>query len=376
MSLGKDLAYIRKKQNLSLEDIQNEIKIPLQTLKSIEDGSIFTDSGETKTYIRSFVRSYAKVLGLADDDVVQALNEMEAGTYSGSLLADTKKPDEVYQDIEKIDTSKDAEPVKEDSETGSKVTADSEHEPKPKPKQPSESTPAYTPPKPKPVPATDVNSVNWADMGKKFTSVRKHSNLWVIISFFIVLVIAILATIFYWDSLSSVFSEDPQPEPQTEVIDPSAPPSETQIPEAENTIPTQIPTTSETGEPEQPANQAIQSLDDTLTVTVYAAFDKLEPVRVTSDFNWKTNPFWMEQGNAFNFDFRDSLLIDGQYSRMLLLFNGHIIENPRQSYFDETFNAVLITRSILDQPRFLEAAPAEFPLEIGAPDSTEYVIRY
>lgn len=355
MSLGKDLAYIRKKQNLSLEDIQNEIKIPLQTLKSIEDGSIFTESGETKTYIRSFVRSYAKVLGLLDEDVVQALNEMEAGTYSGNILADTKKPDE-------------SDPIKKGRKSDS--------ESKSKPKLNTESGSAYTPPKPNPVPATDVNSVNWADMGKKFTSVRKHSNLWVIISFFIVLVIAIFAAIFYWNSLSSVFSDDVQTESQPEMTTPSAPQSETQIPEAENTIPTQIPTSTKSQEPEQTTNQALQALGDTLTVTVYAAFDKLEPVRVTSDFNWKTNPFWMEQGDAFNFDFRDSLLVNGQYSRMLLLFNGHIIENPRQSYFDETFNAVLITRSILNQPRYLEAASEEFPLEIGAPDSTEYVIRY
>jgi len=93
MSLGKDLAFVRKKQNLSLEDIQNEIKIPLSTLKSIEDGSIFTDSGETKTYIRSFVRSYAKVLGIPDSEIVQALNEMEDGTYTGSLLGESKKPE-------------------------------------------------------------------------------------------------------------------------------------------------------------------------------------------------------------------------------------------------------------------------------------------
>ncbi len=84
----------------------------------------------------------------------------------------------------------------------------------------------------------------------------------------------------------------------------------------------------------------------------------------------------MEQGDAFNFEFRDSLLIDGQYSRMLLLFNGHIIENPRQNYFDETFDAILITRSVVNQPEYLEPAPAVFPLEVGPPDSTEFVIRF
>lgn len=354
MSLGKDLAFIRKKQNLSLEDIQNEIKIPLLTLKSIEDGSIFTDSGETKTYIRSFVRSYAKVLGIEDSEIVQALNELEAGTYSGSLLSDTKKPDEVYHEIDNIDPEK--------SETEDK---EAKKDPK------SVSGPQRT----KPSPATDVHSVNWADMGKRFSSVRQHSNLWVVISFLVILVVALLVTIFYWDSLSSAFSSEEADEPQVETVQPSAPQEGSQIPTAEN-----IPAIDEDPETmnrsEDTPDDTPITLGDTLTVTVYAAFDKLEPVRVTSDFNWKTNPFWMEQGDAFNFEFGDSLLVDGQYSRMLLLFNGHIIENPRQSYFDETFNAILITRSVLDQPRYLEPAPAEFPLDIGAPDSTEYVIRF
>ncbi|HBQ61515.1 MAG TPA: hypothetical protein DD671_18375, partial [Balneolaceae bacterium] len=102
----------------------------------------------------------------------------------------------------------------------------------------------------------------------------------------------------------------------------------------------------------------------------------LEPVRVTSDLNWRTNPFWMEEGEAYNFDFSDTLLVRGQYSRLLLLFNGHVIENPRQNNFSSSFNSILLTREVLDQPRYLAPPPEEFPLEIGAPDSTIYRIRY
>lgn len=96
---------------------------------------------------------------------------------------------------------------------------------------------------------------------------------------------------------------------------------------------------------------------DTLTLAVYAAFDKLEPVRVTSDLNWRTNPFWMEQGEAFNFDFNDSLLVRGQYSRMLLLFNGHVIDNHRQ-YYDPENESLVITRSILNDSGYFGPAPA------------------
>ncbi|HCI71511.1 MAG TPA: hypothetical protein DHV30_13330, partial [Balneola sp.] len=62
MSLGSDLETIRKEKNLSLEDIFEVTKIPVHTLISIEKDTLFKSSSESKTYLRSFVRSYAKAL--------------------------------------------------------------------------------------------------------------------------------------------------------------------------------------------------------------------------------------------------------------------------------------------------------------------------
>jgi hypothetical protein len=133
------------------------------------------------------------------------------------------------------------------------------------------------------------------------------------------------------------------------------------------------------GTPRTPVSFDTENLDelrDTLTVVVYAAFDKLEPVRVTSDLNWRTNPFWMEQGQAFKFDFKDTLLVRGQYSRMLLMFNGHVIENPTNSYFNTDFNSVMLTRSDLQTSSFMEPAPTELPNDVTLPDSIVYRIQY
>jgi hypothetical protein len=69
-------------------------------------------------------------------------------------------------------------------------------------------------------------------------------------------------------------------------------------------------------------------------------------------------------------------LVRGQYSRLLLLFNGHVVENPRQNYFNTAFNSIMITRDIIDQPEFLAPAPSEFPLQVGAPDSTIFPISF
>lgn len=360
MSLGKDLATIRKSQNLSLEDIQNAIKIPLDTIKSIESGKIFDDPNMNKTYVRSFVRSYAKVLKLDDEDVVKALDDMEVGIYSGNLLAGTDIPEEPTSTFGIRDQEED--PVDDDPAAFEPVGST----PEPKPSQkPAKSQ--------KPSSGPELSTINWADMGRKFTTAGKSSKIWLVISFLIVLGLIAGSAYIFWDDITSIF--DGPTATQQETTNPTAD-QETIIPAPIDTsaVDEQEPN-SNSGQQDFTSNEPI-TLGDTLTLTVYAAYGQLEPVRVTSDFNWRTNPFWMEEGEAYNFDFRDTLLVRGQYSRMLLLFNGHIIENPRQNYFDTAFNSIMITRSVLDQPELLAPAPREFPLEIGAPDSTVYRIRY
>lgn len=357
MSLGNDLASIRKSQNLTLEDIQNAIKIPLDTLKSIENGSIFNDPSRNKTYIRSFVRSYAKVLKIEDDEIVRALDEMEAGTYSGGLIHEPK--DDISESgftIGRKDyTASYSEPE----------VVEPDSEPEEQPKKTSQAPPP------------EVESINWADLGRKFTPAGKSSRAWLFVVLFVIVVALAGSGYYFWEDIANLsFGDDipaaqqPEPEPSGDPILPTPLDSAQTEQESEISPDTENQTSEETSE------AGLIELGDTLTISVYAAYGQLEPVRITSDLNWRTNPFWMEEGESYYFDFSDTLLVRGQYSRMLLLFNGHVIENPRQNYFNPTFNSIMITRSALNQPRYLAAPPEEFPLEIGAPDSTIYRIRF
>ena len=363
MSLGKDLASIRKGQNLSLEDIQNAVKIPLDTLKSIENDSIFDDKNKNKTYVRSFVRSYAKELKLNDDEVVQALDEVEAGTYAGSILRDSSQTTE---DITPPSEEEIQEPEEEQKESPSEKSF----------------TPEPVQTKPKPIiPPQEDDAFEWADLGNKFSTASKSSRLWTIVVAIVVVLSLAGASYYFWDDIFSGAEDEPVAIEQQESPDVSNEneSNETVVPPAavdsSTAIQNPVPENNPTSEPAIYSSQ-ISELGDTLTVAVYAAYGQLEPVRITSDLNWTTNPFWMEEGEAYNFDFRDTLLVRGQYSRLLLLFNGHVIENPRQNYFDTAFNSIMITRDVIEQPEYLEAAPLEFPLEVGAPDSIIYRIRF
>ena len=359
MSLGKDLASIRKEQGLSLDEIQHSIKIPILTLKSIESESIFESSEHNQTYIRSFIRSYAKALKINDETAVKALDAFESGTYESSIL--------LGSDATKTETPSVIPPatVDDDSEEESFDLADVE------PPKIEHATP-----KPKP----EVENVNWADMGRKFTLQESGSKVW-IIALVVIFILALGGTGFYFRAeIAELFDSTSGAEQQENTsgfAENNVPANTPETPAAEdNTI------SAPTQEFQEPAEQEVitqsmTTLGDTLTVAVYAAYDRLEPVRVTSDLNWRTNPFWMEQGEAFYFDFQDTLLIRGQYTRMMLLFNGHIIERPRQLYYSPEYSSIMLTRDIFNSDQYMTPASAdEFPLEVGAPDSIVYRLQY
>ncbi|MFN1835855.1 helix-turn-helix domain-containing protein [Balneola sp. MJW-20] len=349
MSLGKDLASIRKEQNLTLEDIQHENKMSLDTLKSIEDGSIFDQDESQITYIRSFVRSYAKALKIPEENIVAALDAVEVGIYhKGILMGETL----------------DMEPVPELPEEKPKETV--AQDPVPAPTKKAENAKQ----------APEVDQINWADMGRKFSPGTRNPRLWMLGSLIVIIILIVSIAWIYRDNIGNLLSSE---EVASEQVDDQQNDTSNMINAVDSTE-NETEATPEPNEPNIAASPAESSqntvMPDTLTVTVYAANGQLEPVRVISDFNWKTNPFWMEQGEAYSFDFRDTLLVRGQYSRFLLLYNGHLIENPRMNYFSDEFDAILVSRAILSDDRYQEAAPDEFPLEVGPPDTIEYKIRF
>lgn len=346
MSLGKDLANIRKEQNLTLEDIQHEVKMSLDTLQSIEDDTIFDRDESQITYTRSFVRSYAKALKIPEEHIVAALDAVEVGIYhKGILMGETVDMPELPP--EKDEEEKPAAPIATEGSS----------------KESTSSSPAASSP--------EVDQINWADMGRRFNPGARNPRMWMLASILVLVIVVISLAWIYRDSIANIFAASEDPVEQVE--QPEAPDEDAA---AVDTTITEDQPADDLQQESTENDRNLSGLPDTLSVAVYAANGQLEPVRIISDFNWKTNPFWMEEGEAYGFDFRDTLLVRGQYSRMLLLYEGHLIENARMNYFNDEFDAIMITRSILSDPRYQTAPPDSFPLEVGPPDSIEYVIRF
>jgi hypothetical protein len=366
-SLGKDLAIIRKHLGYSIEDIHSATKIPLDTLKTIESGAIFDQTDEIKTYVRSFVRTYGKALKLDEQLLLDSLDLQQAYLYDNLLLTafpelnkelKFKTTDHKETTPEEKSEKPESDEDKKDTDVEVKMSTrfvadftdgdDSESEDVPKTEEVKKEE------KFKPVPPPGVRSINWADTGRKLVTNRQKTPVWVIGS--VVILLVLFVSIYYFVR-NDLFQADIEPTEQPSPIEQSAP---AQTNGSDLTL-----DLTEPPETEEPA-----ILDGTLYLTVYAATERLDPVRVWSDLKPRIDPYWMERGVALNFEFRDTIRVRGQYSNMLLFMNGHLIQNFRQEYFNADESAVEITRDIFEEDtRWATQVPFELPPNVSEPDS-------
>lgn len=353
-SLGQDLAAIRKQKHMSLEDLHNATKIPKHILQAIEDDTIFTDFSENKTYIRSYVRSYGKAVKLDDEQVVDALNKFEEGQYTGQLLQE----EEISGEAEAETT---AEEFREADEEKGPDDMVHDHVPESPGEQQAEASAGAEriPPPP------SVDSVDWADMGRRFTPLQSKSRMWIGI---VVILMIVLAVVFFWiyqNNPDLLSSNQVSPETTQNLSQPGVVPDSLQLnlSNSEDTNASSF-TANTDSDTETPA----QTLPDTLSMLIYAAYGKLEPVRVYTDVMDNLNPYWIEYGEAFRFEFVNEIRLRGQYSRMELLVNGHPIENFRQRFYDSDTSMVVIERSLFENDdRWLQPSPPSSELDFLPP---------
>jgi hypothetical protein len=97
------------------------------------------------------------------------------------------------------------------------------------------------------------------------------------------------------------------------------------------------------------------SLPEELEILVYAASDNLAPVRLQWDGLSSLRPYWVEVGQAMRVGFKSELRIRTlNYSRMILVFNGHAVTNLEEQFYNEDAGLLVIPRS------FFEADPASW----------------
>lgn len=280
-SIGKDLVKIKNHLGLTIQDIQYSTKIPVHTLKKIEDDTIYSQSEEGPIYIRSFVRSYGHALKIEESILVKALNQFESGTYQHLLLE--QYPDLAEKEGIKSNTVSEQPPSENDKETnedtnqtvGKAEVAKTEDENQKIEKsdvkkadeksisEQKDSSKSEEQVKKTPFPQTDFKpenpntNVDWAKMGHRINSDKKPVSIWVIGLIFLVIILGIAG---YFILESDYFSgSDPA---QEEMTTPTEDSDDISM------------SFGETNDNNVSSNTNIEasSLDDILFLTVYAAF--------------------------------------------------------------------------------------------------------
>lgn len=330
-TLHTDLIAIRDARSLTTADVQSKTRMPESVLREIETGSIFDQPPSQKTYVRSFVRSYAKAIRIADDDAVRALDEFFGAGYSGFLA-------ERYLDAE----SKTVKPVQNEEmpmpKRAETSTVQGDEFTRPDPSRPHNQ---MTPPPP------DLADVNWSGIGQTMAKVRPA--VWIAL-------VSVLALIglgggAWMTDGFGLMGGEPAAEP---------------LPEAAAPVPAPAPA------PAYTTATAVDPLPETLELLVYAVFDRLEPIRVQTDFSPEVNPYWVEYGTAMRFQFQNQISIRGAFPRFILIFNGHVI--PDKETFLVGGNTLTIRREYLEnEPLFRSVPPDSLPN--GLPMPSEIVDR-
>lgn len=92
-SFESDLRAAREARGLSLDEIQRDTRIPVDVLRRFEEGHLVGDPSYNPVYLKAFLTSYAKAVGVPVSDVLEAYEAHQAGRYQGELGAGpTREP--------------------------------------------------------------------------------------------------------------------------------------------------------------------------------------------------------------------------------------------------------------------------------------------
>ena len=373
-SLGTDLARIRKERELSLQELHEATKIPMRILRSIEDDSIFTDLDENATYIRSYVRGYAKALSIDDRQIIHALDKREKNAYAGSLQKILDNPPEESSDSETIEEKESSAPNTQPKDD-SKGEMVHDHSPEFQSDSKTKSSSRRTTPRSTSPDRSEIRSVDWADIGQRFRPLQSFQPKTIIGAGFLLVIILVGSYFLFFNSADeNTGSNDQQ---ASAVKESSAATSQDEAPQL-NLVPETTKTASDTVDSEQTdtligisqQNQPLEALPDTLEMIVYAAYGRLEPVRVYTDIMDSINPYWIEQGDAMRFEFVNEIRIRGTFDNITLILNGHVVENFREQFYNDQTRLVEITRSAFEgESRWLQPAPDSLTIEAPNPDT-------
>lgn len=282
-----DLLAIRDHLKLTSKDLSAKTRFPADVILDIETAKVLDKPANQRTYVRSYLRNYAKALKVSDTDIVRALDEHFGEGYSGFLA-------EKYTGLPAANRPAEAQP-----EMLKRVIATSTHGDTDEFSRPD---PTYEHNRNAP-PPPELEAVDWSRIRTVKRAFNGRTRLGLFLALALVAAAAAVFAYWKWGGAVDQPAAEPVPAETLPVV-----PADT-LSDSAGVLPT---------------------FPDTLEIVLYAATGNLDPVRVISDVGINNYPYWIEQGIAMRFEFVNQITLRGDTPNMMVLFNGHPVPDLQQ----------------------------------------------
>ncbi len=340
---------VRESRHVTVGDLHDETKIPLGLIEAFEENALFDHPQFNRVYLRSFVRTYANVIGIETDVALAALEEALSNRYAGSLVAEyfgEMPPERTVERAEAADadTTEGDEAIAHVGERGrpegrladtraeedeslrpdvDDAARKGEATPRPvaEPEEDVEEWTMQSPPRPKRTSPFESRSRTGRPASARAGAQRRTrgpDRRWIAA---VVAVVAVAAVVWV---VVSVNGGDETPGTETEAI-----------------VDTAAAADVATSEPDVPTTERrpMPTLGDTMHVYVVAARDKLDPIRVTVDDDLR-RPYWLEHGDSMAFRPTNRIVVEELLDDLRLSIEG--VDYPTDRRDDR--GRIVITR--------------------------------
>lgn len=286
---ASDLKQIREKRGLSLDNVLDELKVPRGLLEHFERTALLDHEMFNRVYLRSFVRSYAQVVGLPVEEALAALEEVFEGRYLDRLA-------EKYLGIKREEAPPEVAAGEDAGMPSGPVSGEEEPVPAPPAEEPAAETTREPEQTVVPERARAVRAGRLAGAGPHRRR-QAEEGLWlrIVLGGALVVVLVLVAYFFLLRSEPPPAEEAPAPVP-------------------EDTVAAEVP----------PPPPPPPVLPDTMTVYLVAERGPLLRIRVRVDDDLR-RPYWVEQGDSILFRPVNRISIQSRYSlpRARITLEGH-----------------------------------------------------
>lgn len=338
IEFARDLKEIRKTNGISIDDIHEESKIPVGLIESFEENGLFDHTMFNRVYLRSFVRTYAEVIGISHERALTSLEAALDGTYQRELAVEYLGLEPPRESADEADDAIIPEP--EPGPAEEQMPSPPERPAKPTPTaveaedEALDEEPAFLAEEEmvaasEPSPAADHR---WASQSPPPSTAprprqpERSRTPWIVGG-----VVALLLVAAVWGAVQLGGGADPA----TDRTAAAAPDTTTQA--------------ADEVQPEQPSGPV--TLGDSMRVTIASRDSQLvQDIKITVD-NDLRRPYWLEAGESRTFLPQNRIVVEQELDVINLLVEGRPYPTDRV----DPQGRIVITRDTALQ--FLQNAP-------------------